>query len=126
MLEKNNGPLVVLVVKDDPLIRISAATFIEDAGFLALEAANADQAMALLEDKRHDIRVLFTDIDMPGSMNGPLLALAVHDRWPPIRIVVTSAHRFVTENHLSAGGVFLPKPYDALRVGQTLRRMAAA
>jgi CheY-like chemotaxis protein len=74
MLEKNNGPLVVLVVKDDPLIRISAATFIEDAGFLALEAANADQAMALLEDERHDIRILFTDIDMPGSMNGLLLA----------------------------------------------------
>jgi hypothetical protein len=50
----------------------------------------------------------------------------VHNRRPPIRITVTSAHRFVTENHLPAGSVFLPKLYDALRVGQTLQRMVAA
>jgi CheY-like chemotaxis protein len=80
---------VVLVVEDDFLIRMNAAGMIEDAGFDAVEAANADEAIVILE-ARLDIRVVFTDIQMPGSMDGLKLAAAIRGRWPPIKIVATS------------------------------------
>ena len=78
---------VVLVVEDEVLIRMNTAEIIEDAGFEVLEAANADEAIALLEARR-DIQVIFTDIDMPGSMNGIKLAQAVRGRWPPIKMLL--------------------------------------
>lgn len=67
------SPLLVLVVEDDYLLRIVAVSFLEDAGFATLEARSADEAIALLEARR-DIRMVFTDIDMPGSMDGLRLA----------------------------------------------------
>jgi CheY-like chemotaxis protein len=77
---------VVLVVEDDFLIRMHAAETIEDAGFEVVEASNADEAVTILE-ARLDIAVVFTDIRMPGSMDGLKLARAARDRWPPIHIV---------------------------------------
>ena len=74
----------VLVVEDEMVLRMRAVDIVEDAGFAPVEAVNADEALAILES-RSDIAVLFTDIQMPGSMDGLKLAHAVHNRWPPSR-----------------------------------------
>lgn len=107
---KASDIVVVLVVEDDPLLRMNAVDMIEEAGFQALEASNADAAIRMLET-RTDIRLIFTDIDMPGSMDGLALAHAVANRWPPVRIFATSGHYKVSENDLPNGGRFIPKPY---------------
>lgn len=112
----------VLVVEDEPLLRMMAFDLVEDAGFEALEAANADEAMKILEC-RSDIKVIFTDIDMPGSMDGLLLAAAVRDRWPPIEIILTSGHVHISEVELPLGGKFFSKPYDHEQVTRTLMVM---
>jgi CheY-like chemotaxis protein len=106
---------VVLVVEDDFLIRMHAAEMIEDAGFEVVEASNADEAVAILE-ARLDIAVVFTDIQMPGSMDGLKLARAVRNRWPPIHIVATSGLVDVRTGDLPKGGRFLPKPYSSTQV----------
>ena len=80
--------VIILVVEDDFLLRMDAVQMIEEAGFDVLEAANADEAIAILET-RSDINVIFTDINMPGSMDGLKLAHAVRGRWPPIKIIAT-------------------------------------
>lgn len=114
---------IVLVVEDDSLLRFMAVELIEDAGFETIEAASADDAVAILET-RADIRIVFTDIDMPGGMDGLKLAAAVRDRWPPIEIVIVSGHSR-NETTLPDRAVFFPKPYDINVVAVTLRRMAA-
>src|SRR6202166_3357391 len=101
---------VVLVVEDELLLRELAVEFIEDAGFVALEAGDADEAVALLE-ARSDIAVLFTDINMPGSMDGLRLAHTVRDRWPPIKIIVASGQRRPGPSDLPSNDIFLGKPY---------------
>lgn len=116
---------VVLVVEDDTLLRMHAAEMIEEAGFEVLEAPNADEAIKLLE-ARLDIAVVFTDIDMPGSMNGLKLAHAVAHRWPPIRIVATSGHFQMRDGDLPEGGLFIAKPYLSQQILSTLRKLAKA
>src|SRR3954470_2563217 len=106
----NAGIAVVLVVEDDPLLRMNAVDMIGEAGFRVIEAPDADAAIELLES-RSDIRLIFTDIDMPGSMDGLALAHAVADRWPPVGIVATSGHFKVSETDLPTGGRFIQKPY---------------
>ena len=106
MVEKT----AVLIVEDEPLIRMDVAEQLMDDGFQVFEAANADEAIALLET-HPSIRILFTDIDMPGSMDGLRLASAVRDRWPPIKIVVTSGHRKVEITDIPDGSMFYAKPY---------------
>jgi CheY-like chemotaxis protein len=110
----------VLIVEDEPLVRLSAVRAIEDAGFEVIEAANADEAIRILEN-RIDIRVVFTDIHMPGSMDGLKLAHAVRHRWPPIKIIVTSGRVRVTEKDLPEGGLFFDKPYEATQIADTIR-----
>jgi CheY-like chemotaxis protein len=100
---------VVLVVEDEFFLRTNAVLMIEDAGFDVLEAANADQAIEILED-RPDVHVIFTDIQIPGSMDGLKLAHAVRGRWPPIKIIATSGHVDLRTDDLPEGGRFLPKP----------------
>jgi CheY-like chemotaxis protein len=114
----------VLVVEDEPLLRMMAIDLVEGAGFEALEAANALEAVVLLETTP-GIRVLFTDIDMPGSMDGLRLAAAVRDRWPPIEIIIVSGMRKPSENDMPGRSVFFAKPYDIQRVTSQLRRMTA-
>jgi len=113
---------VVLVVEDDFLIRMHAAEMIADAGFDVVEAASADEAIVILED-RLDITVVFTDIQMPGSMDGLKLAAAIRGRWPPIKIVATSGLVDVRQDQLPAGGRFLPKPYSSDQVVRALREL---
>ena len=115
---------VVLVVEDEFLIRMHAAEMIADAGFDVVEAANADEAIVILED-RLDITVVFTDIQMPGSMDGLKLAAAVRGRWPPIKIVATSGFVNVRQDDLPEGGRFLPKPYSPEQIVRTLRELTS-
>ena len=101
---------VVLVVEDDALIRIAALDLVTAAGCLAVEARDADEAIVVLES-RPDIRLVFTDIDMPGSMDGLKLSHYVRDRWPPIHIIVASGKAIVEESVLPPGARFFAKPY---------------
>lgn len=117
-------PQVVLVVEDEPLIRMAAADIFEDAGFEALEAADAQQAILLLES-RHDIILLFTDVDMPGVMDGIQLAEHVRERWPPIGLVVVSGHLELSAGMLPVGAAFLTKPYTEEAVLQVVKQLAA-
>jgi CheY-like chemotaxis protein len=116
---------VVLIVEDEFLLRMDAVDMIAGAGFEVLEAANADQAIDILESRR-DITVVFTDIQMPGSMDGLKLARAVRGRWPPIKIIATSGHLDVQETDLPEGGRFLPKPYSVVQVTGMLRELTAS
>ena len=86
---EHNHHQIVLIVDDEPVIRLVAAQALADAGFETIEAATADDALAILR-QRGDVGVLFTDINMPGSIDGMDLARLVHEQWPAIRIVVTS------------------------------------
>lgn len=113
---------VVLIVEDDLLLRINAAEMIEASGFEVIEAANADRAIEILET-RSDITVIFTDIQMPGSMDGLKLARAVRGRWPPIKIIATSGRLNIGEMDLPEGGRFLPKPYSHAQVAGVLREL---
>ena len=115
---------VLLVVEDEPLLRMLAVDVGEDAGFLVVAAANADDAVAILES-RGDIRLVFTDIDMPGSLDGMKLAACIRDRWPPIHIILTSGHMKPSEDDMPAGSMFFAKPYRQDRVIDAMRRMAA-
>jgi two-component system, response regulator PdtaR len=100
--------IAVLIVEDEPLIRMGAVSLLEDAGFAVHEAGRADAAIRILELHK-EIRLIFTDINMPGSMDGLKLAHYVRGRWPPVKIIVTSGHVRVSEDSLPAGAVFLPK-----------------
>jgi CheY-like chemotaxis protein len=116
---------VVLIVEDDFLLRKSAAGMIEDTGFDVVEAGNADEAIAILE-ARPDIRVVFTDIQMPGSMNGLKLAHYVRGKWPPIKIIATSGQMTLSDADLPEGGIFLPKPYAPEAISATLHALTGS
>jgi CheY-like chemotaxis protein len=130
VLEKTNSMIsvvkrpVILVVEDESLIRMHAVEMIEEE-FEVVEAASADGAIAILEAGL-DITVVFTDIQMPGSMDGLKLAAAVRDRWPPIKIVATSGRVKLGPGDLPEGGRFLRKPYSPAEVMKTLRELIAA
>ncbi len=112
---------VVMVVEDEPLIRMNAADILEDEGFEVLEAATARAALAILEKRDGDIAALFTDVDMPGDMNGLELAGIVHHRWPHVALVITSGVVRVT-GALPGDGVFIEKPYSAATTIRMIRR----
>ena len=122
-ISAGNDRSVILIVEDEVLIRLGAVQIVEDAGFEVIEAANADEAIEILET-RNDIRVIFTDIHMPGSMDGLKLAHAVRHRWPPIKIIVTSGREYPSEHDLPEGGRFFPKPYAPAQVQAALRKWA--
>ena len=100
----------VLVVEDEPLQRMMLIDLVEDAGFVAVEALDADDVVRILES-RPDIRVVIADIDMPGGVDGLKLAASIRDRWPPIELIVTSGRKRLTADDLPARGVFFSKPF---------------
>jgi two-component sensor histidine kinase len=105
------GLRAVLVVEDEMMLRMRAVDIVEDAGFTAVEAVNADDALAILES-RSDIKLLFTDIQMPGTMDGLKLAYAVHERWPSIKIILVSGQLKLTDDDKPADSRFFGKPLD--------------
>jgi CheY-like chemotaxis protein len=110
--------VTVLVVEDESLLLFTIADDLRDAGYQVIEATNAAAALLMFEGDE-PVDVLFTDIDMPGPMNGIGLANTVHARWPAARIVMTSGHVTIADRDVPAGGRFVPKPY-------TLRAVVAA
>lgn len=110
MTDDKPVPQAILIVEDDQLLKLLTADIVEEAGFVALEASSADEAVAILES-RSDIALLVTDINMPGSMDGIKLAHAVRDRWPPIKIIVVSGRVRLLESDLPTDSRFLAKPY---------------
>ena len=115
---------VVLVVEDDPLLRMHAMDVVVDAGYEAAEAWNADEAMSVLETLR-GVGIVLTNIHMPGRMDGMRLAGAIGLRWPMIGIILTSAHAPPAPGELPVRGVFLAKPYDDDEVLGAIRTFAA-
>jgi CheY-like chemotaxis protein len=117
---------VVLLVEDELLVRMAAADDLQDAGFHVLEAANADVALAVLEICSDDVQVLFTDIDMPGSMNGLDLAENVQQRWPHISLLISSAYHKLHPGQIPDEGRFVPKPYSSEDVVQHIRELVTS
>ncbi|GAA0731873.1 response regulator [Sphingomonas japonica] len=120
--EEFGGLAIVLVVEDEPLQRMDMINMAEEAGFKVLEAHDAPHAIALLE-ARADVRLVLTDIDMPGAMDGLKLAAAVRRRWPPIKIIVTTAGVAPGVADMPEGAVFLPKPLNHRRVLDAMHRL---
>ncbi len=104
----------VLIVEDEPLIRLGLAAAIEDAGYGAVEAAHADEALGRLATAH--FAVMVTDVDMPGSMNGIRLAHRVRQTWPSVQILVISGKVGVAPGELPEGVQFLSKPVEEARL----------
>ena len=100
----------VLVVDDEPLVLLNASEMVEQAGWIALEASNSAEAVDVLT--RHPrVDLLFTDINMPGDMNGLQLAAWVHEHHPHVHLVITSGKGFLPDYVMPDSGTFVPKPY---------------
>ena len=115
-------PAVVLVVEDEMLLRMRAIDMVEDAGFTSVEAVDAAEAVAILES-RSDIALIFTDIQMPGSMDGLKLAHAVRERWPPIKIILVSGQLKLADIDIPADSRFFGKPLEAKAMIAQMRSM---
>ena len=113
---------VILLVEDEPMVRLVGADLLEDAGFEVVEAADGDEALSILET-RPDVRVLFTDINMPGSLDGLELARVVHERWPQVQLLVTSGRFQLRSDDIPNNGQFVAKPYEPAAVVRKLRAM---
>ena len=116
---------VILVVEDEALVRTLLVDVLVDAGFAVLSARNADEAIKILES-RADVRVVVTDINMPGSMDGLKLAAAVRDRWPPVRIIITTARQKPESTDMPSESAFIRKPYDPDAMLSIVKRQLAA
>jgi len=117
-----NGPIFVLVVEDEGLIRMSLVEDLMDSGFQVFEAGNADDALKVLQT-HPEIEALFTDIDMPGSMDGLKLAALVSESRPDVAILLTSGYLKVPKNELPGKVPFFSKPYEVDRVVNHIREL---
>jgi CheY-like chemotaxis protein len=124
-MSKNDNAVTILVVEDEFLIRTDIAGQLRENGFTVFEARHADEAIQILE-ARTDVHIVFTDVDMPGSMDGLKLAAYVRDRWPPIKLIVTSGHMAVEESRLPKGGRFFPKPYEVRHITRAIVELIEA
>jgi CheY-like chemotaxis protein len=115
--------IVVLVVEDEFLIRLNTVQMIEEAGCETMEAANADEALAIL-GRTPDIDIVFTDVNMPGSMNGLELAQVIAENRPSVRVVLTSGKVIVRGEDLPRDDRFIPKPFSYDQVARVLHELA--
>ena len=114
----------ILVVEDEPLIRIGLASLVEEAGYEALEAGGADEAIRIIE--RHpEVRIIITDVDMPGGMDGIRLAHFVRGRWPPIQLIVISGKVDIGTSLLPEGARFFAKPCPETALLAAVRELSA-
>jgi CheY-like chemotaxis protein len=114
---------IVLIIEDEVLIRMDAVHMVEEAGFTVIEASSADEAINILE-ARCDIRGVFTDINMPGSMDGLHLSHTIRRRWPPIHLIITSGLG-LSGREIPANARFLSKPYCAEHISAILKELFA-
>ena len=117
-----NGKAVILVVEDSALIRMGAVDLVRSAGYEALEASNADEAIRILES-RADIDLVFTDVEMPGTMDGIKLSHYIRSRWPPVKLIVASGRAILKESSLPEGSRFFSKPYSDHAIADAMARM---
>ncbi len=115
---------VVLLVEDEPLVRMAAADDLQEAGFHVLEAANADVALAVLESCSDDVQVLFTDVHMPGSRDGLELARCVHERWPAIELLIASGRLRLGPDEIPDNARFVSKPFEPTHLVRQLWELA--
>ncbi|MFH1340971.1 MAG: HWE histidine kinase domain-containing protein [Pseudomonadota bacterium] len=115
----------VLIVEDEMMLRMRAVDIVEDAGFHSVEAVNADEAMSILES-RSDISLLFTDIQMPGTMDGLKLAHTVHNRWPDIKIILVSGQVRPSAAERPVDSRFFGKPLGMQQMITELQTMVGA
>lgn len=111
-MEVSHDLPIILIVEDELFIRLMAADILSDIGVVVYEASCAEEALDILRC-HPDISLLFTDIDMPGALNGLGLAALVHEKWPDIALIVTSGGQLLNDDDIPDGGTFLPKPYRA-------------
>ncbi|MBT2246896.1 response regulator [Sphingobium sp. BHU LFT2] len=116
------GTKTILIVDDEPLLRFDLVDFFEAAGWRVFDAEDADQAITILEGRRK-IRVVLTDVQMPGSINGLKLAHYIRNRFPPTILYIASGHVPLREDELPVRATFLPKPFDPHRL---LRQLETA
>ena len=110
----------ILVVEDEALVSFAISEALRANNYDVITVTNADDAIDILES-RNDVHTIFTDINMPGSMNGQKLAAAVRDRWPPVNIIVTSGNRVPRPGQLPPKSPFIAKPYHSAEVLEALR-----
>ena len=122
MMVSSVVPPVVLVVEDEMLLRIRAVDMVEDAGYTSVEAVDADEALEILAS-RSDIALLFTDIQMPGSMDSLKLAHTVHERWPPIKIIMVSGQLKLSKTDIPADARFFGKALQAAEMMAEMKDM---
>lgn len=120
MSEAVSEPPVILVVDDEPIIRLDAVSMIEDAGFVAYEAADAEEALKIIS-AHPEVSVLFTDINMPGPLDGLELVRRVHDGWPMVQLVIASGRVVPSPEDIPDHGHFVAKPYQTTAVVALLR-----
>jgi two-component system, response regulator PdtaR len=125
-LTSPDEPPIILLVEDELLVRMTAVDELEEAGFHVLEAANADIALKVLEACSGEVHVLFTDVDMPGSMDGIALAEEVFARWPHIRLLISSGYARPSPEDMPDHGRFIPKPYHPANVVRQIHDMIGA
>ena len=125
MGNSGNKSVSVLVVEDESLIRMDTASSLEATGFVVYEAANAADAILCLE-LHGEIRLIFTDVNMPGSMDGLALAHYVRGRWPPVKIIVTSGYMKMRDDDLPLGAIFVAKPYHPKNIAHEMNDLLAA
>ncbi len=122
VLDHSVVPAVILVVEDEMLLRMRAVDMVEEAGYTSVEAVDADEAVAILES-RSDIALLLTDIQMPGTMDGLKLAHWVHERWPPIRIILVSGQLKLNSIDIPPDSRFFGKPLEAAEMIAEMQKM---
>ena len=121
-LDRSLPSYVVLVVEDEMMLRMRVVDMVEDAGYVPVEAVDADEAMAILH-ARSDIALMLTDVQMPGSMNGLQLAHAVHERWPPIKIILASGALKLSGSDIPLDSRFFGKPLQSDEIIAEMREM---
>ena len=124
-MAQGSGNGKVLVVDDEPFVRMLVADVLDEAGFEVVEPPNAQVALRRLE-LAGDVQVLFTDINMPPGMNGLELAEQVHQRWPTVGLVISSGYERPSNQQIADGGVFVPKPFRPEDIINAVRRVAGA
>ena len=116
------GSPVVLIVEDEPLVRMTNLDILHEAGFRVIDANDADEAFEVLR-RRSDVRAVLTDVDMPGSMNGVALAEQVHRRWPHVLLLISSGYGRPHPGEIPDHGQFIPKPYGAATLIRHIHEM---
>jgi two-component system, response regulator PdtaR len=119
------SPPSVLVVDDEPILRLFACEALEEAGYEVVGASSADEAIALLR-RGTPFEAVLTDIEMPGNLDGLELAWNIQAHWPETTVIITSGRKLPRADEIPRAASFLSKPFSAERLVDTMRSSSAA